>query len=82
MEIKEGFHYRRRLEQPSPVPVKVKELVIYVFCREPSDSGYGRRGQCAGRGCKTGREKVDGEGDPRGIKAIRRACMRGIRVIR
>ena len=80
MKIKEGIHYRRRPDQPSHAPIKVKELVICLFCRVPSDSGHGRRGRCAGRGCKTGREKADGEGDPRGIQAIRQERDQGYEI--
>ena len=42
--------------------------------------GFGRRGWFVGRGCKTCSEKADGEGDPRGIRANRRADKRGNRV--
>ena len=38
MQIKEGIHYRRRPNQPSPAPIKAKELVDCLFCRVPSDS--------------------------------------------
>ncbi len=38
MQIKEGIHYRRMPDQPSPAPMKAKELVDCLFCRVPSDS--------------------------------------------
>ena len=38
MKLIEGTHYLRRLDQPSPHPIRAKELVDCLFCRLPSDS--------------------------------------------
>ncbi len=34
----EGTHYRRKLDQPSPHPIRAKEFVECLFCELPSDS--------------------------------------------
>ncbi len=38
LKLIEGTHYIRRMDQPSPHPIRAKELVDCMFYRLPSDS--------------------------------------------
>ena len=38
MKPVEGTHYKRRLDQPSPHPIRAKEFVDCLFCELSSDS--------------------------------------------
>ena len=38
MKPVEGTHYMRRMDQPSPHPIRAKEFVDCLFCELPSDS--------------------------------------------
>ncbi len=38
MHLKEGMHFRRRLDQPSTSTARCKEFVNCMFCGCPSDS--------------------------------------------
>ncbi len=55
MKIKEEIHYRRRPDQPSPAPIKAKELFDCLFCRVPRDSEDDE-----GRPTVTRRQRRDG----------------------
>ena len=43
MQLKEGTHYRRRLDQPSANTARCKEFVDCMFCGCPSDSPDDKR---------------------------------------
>ncbi len=43
MKLVEGTHYKRRLDQLFPHPIRAKEFVDCLFCELPSDSEDGQR---------------------------------------